>query len=76
MERTTVNPGPGVIYTETTVYSAPEQFVSEAPYQVVIVSLDAGGRLTGRVAGDAVKIDDRVEFMELRNGVPFFSKKA
>jgi len=74
MSETTVNPGPGVIYTETTVYSAPEQYVNEAPYQIAIVTLDAGGRLTARIAGDRVSIGDRVQFIEYRNQFPVFSK--
>lgn len=64
----------GVVYTETLIHAAPREFVSEAPYQLIIVSLDAGGRVTGRVAGDAVVIDDRVELAENRNGVPYFRK--
>lgn len=74
MSETTVNPGSGVVYTETTVYSAPEQYVNEAPYQIAIVTLDAGGRLTARIAGDRVSIGDRVQFIEYRNQFPVFSK--
>jgi uncharacterized OB-fold protein len=64
----------GVVYTETVVYAAPEQFVADAPYQLVIVSLEGGGRLTGRVSGDRVQIGERVELAEERNGIPFFRK--
>lgn len=66
--------GPGVVYTETVVYSAPEAFVSEAPYQVAIVSLDTGGRITARIDGERVSIDDRVDFAGYRNGIPFFRR--
>lgn len=66
--------GPGVIYTSTIVYSAPEQFTADAPYQLVIVTLDAGGRVTARIAGERVSIGDRVEFAEDRAGIPFFRK--
>ena len=65
----------GVIYTETVVHAAPEQYAAEAPYQLVIVTLDAGGRVTGRVTGDRVRIGDAVELAEERNGVPFFHKR-
>jgi uncharacterized OB-fold protein len=68
-------PGPGVVYTETVVHAAPEQFVADAPYQLAIVTLDGGGRLTARVAGERVEIGDAVEFAEFRNGIPFFRKK-
>jgi uncharacterized OB-fold protein len=65
----------GSVYTETVVHAAPEQFVADAPYQLVIVSLDGGGRLTGRVLGDRVRIGDPVELAEERNHVPFFRKR-
>lgn len=64
----------GVIYTETVVHSAPEAFVADAPYQLVIVTLQDGKRVTGRIAGERVAIDDTVVLKEERNGVPFFSK--
>lgn len=66
----------GIVYTETIVHAAPEQFVSDAPYQLAIVSLDEGGRLTARLDGDRVAIGDRVDFVEDRNGIPFFRKAA
>jgi uncharacterized OB-fold protein len=56
----------GIVYTEAVVHAA--------PYQTAIVSLDEGGRVTGRVLGARVAIDDRVVLVETRNGVPFFSK--
>ncbi|MBM3813193.1 MAG: OB-fold domain-containing protein [Acidimicrobiia bacterium] len=68
--------GGGVVYTETVVHSAPEALVAEAPYQIAIVWLDNGGRLTGRIAGEAVKIGDRVEHAEWRGGVAFFRKAS
>ena len=65
----------GTVYTETIVHAAPEQFAADAPYQLVIVSLGAGGRLTGRVLGDRVQIGDPVVLDEERNGVPYFRKQ-
>ena len=64
----------GTIYTETVVYSATEAFAADVPYQTAIVTLDAGGRVTGRILGERVRIDDRVARVELRDGVPFFGK--
>jgi len=64
----------GSVYTETVIYSAPEAFTKDAPYQTAIISLDGGGRITGRVLGDRVVIDDRVIEVEEREGVPFFRK--
>lgn len=68
--------GAGTVYTETIVWSAPEQFVADAPYQLVIVELEGGERLTGRISGGRVQIGDRVDFAESRNGIPFFRKLA
>ena len=64
----------GIVYTETVVHAAPEQFVADAPYQLAIVSLEEGGRLTVRIDGERVAINDRVAFIEDRNGIPFFRK--
>jgi uncharacterized OB-fold protein len=62
------------VYTETVVYSAPEAYVNEVPYQIAIVTRDDGTRVTGRILGARVSIDDRVELAETRNGVPYFRK--
>lgn len=62
----------GVVYTETVVHAAPERFAADAPYQLAIVSLDEGGRLTVRIEGERVKIGDRVALAEERGGIPFF----
>jgi uncharacterized OB-fold protein len=64
----------GTVYTETVVYSAPEAFVRDVPYQTAIVALDSGGRVTGRILGLRVSIDDRVARVEVRDGVPYFRK--
>jgi len=64
----------GTVYTETVVYLAPEAFAADVPYQVVIVTLEDGSRVTGRILGERVAIDDRVEQVELRDGVPFFRR--
>jgi uncharacterized OB-fold protein len=66
----------GTVYTETVIYSAPEAFVKDVPYQTAIVTLDEGGRVTARVLGERVAIDDRVEQVETRDGVPYFRKIA
>ena len=64
----------GTVYTETVIYSAPEAFTKDAPYQTAIVSLDEGGRVTVRIEGERVAIDDRVVEVEERAGVPYFTK--
>jgi uncharacterized OB-fold protein len=64
----------GVIYTETVVFAPPEQFAADAPYQLAIVALESGKRLTARILGDRVAIGDAVELAENRNGISFFQK--
>jgi uncharacterized OB-fold protein len=70
-----MNPIYGNVYTETVVYSAPEAYAGEAPYQTAIVELDGGGRVTARIEGPAVVIGDRVIQVEPRGGVFFFKKQ-
>ena len=65
----------GVIYTETVVHAPPVQFAADAPYQLAIVTLDEGGRITARILGDRVQIGDAVELAEMRDDVPFFRKR-
>ena len=64
----------GIIYTETVVYAPPEQFAADAPYQLAVVTLEDGKRLTARILGDRVAIGDSVELAEKKDGVPFFQK--
>ena len=70
----------GSVYTETVVHLAPERFAGDVPYQGIIVSLDltgdveAGGRITARVKGERVAINDRVVETESLNGIPTFRK--
>jgi len=68
----------GLIYTETVVYSPPEQYAADAPYQLAIVDLDSGGRLTARVLGkepqERAHIGDRVVFVEERDGVAYYRR--
>ncbi|MGB6943862.1 MAG: OB-fold domain-containing protein [Bryobacteraceae bacterium] len=66
--------GSGTIYTETVVFSPPEAYVNDVPYQLAIVELAGGRRITGRVSGERAQIGDRVQFTEFRNNVPYFSK--
>ena len=70
------SPGAGIVYTETVVFSPPEAYVNDVPYQLAIIQLDSGRRLTGRIAGDRAQIGDHVAFAEFRNDVPFFRKTA
>jgi uncharacterized OB-fold protein len=64
----------GTVYTETVVHLAPTRFAADVPYQVAIVTLDGGERLTARIEGGRVAIDDGVIEAESRDGIPFFRK--
>jgi uncharacterized OB-fold protein len=70
----------GIVYTETVVHAAPTRFLADAPYQLAIVDLDDGAghtvRVTVRILGERVRIGDRVEFAEDRDGVSFFKMAA
>ena len=70
------NPGSGTVYTETVVYSPPEAYANDVPYQLAIVELENGRRLTGRIDGDRAQIGDKVNFVDFRNNVPFFRKAS
>jgi uncharacterized OB-fold protein len=68
-------PGNGVVYTETVVHSPTPQYLNDVPYQLAIIELESGGKLTGRIDGERASIGDRVAFVEFRNEVAFFRKQ-
>jgi hypothetical protein len=45
--------GAGTLASWTTIRRAPTRFRDEAPYDVVVVDLDSGQRVTGRLAPDS-----------------------
>ena len=47
----------GVVYTETVVHMAPPGFEKDVPYQVAIVSLESGERVTGRIEGEVLVLE-------------------
>lgn len=65
----------GVVYTETIVHSATPQFAADAPYQLAIIEVDSGRRLTARISGERADIGDRVVFVEERDGVAYYCKR-
>ena len=46
------SPGNGVVYTETVVHSPTPQYLNDVPYQLAIIELESGGKLTGRIDGE------------------------
>jgi uncharacterized OB-fold protein len=58
--------GKGKVYTFTTIRVAPVQFKAQAPYDVVIVELEEGIKVTGRMSepGDKkLEVGDPVRFV-------------
>jgi uncharacterized OB-fold protein len=66
-------PRDGVVYTETIVHAAPEQYAADAPYQLAIIELDGGGRVTAQIL-ERAQIGERVRFVEERKGVAYYRK--
>jgi uncharacterized OB-fold protein len=75
----TQQPQEGTVYTETVVFAPPERYAGDAPYQIAIIDLDEGRRLTARIFAqnvqDRVRIGDRVVYMEERDGVAYYCKR-
>ena len=66
----------GIVYTETVVHMAPPALTHLAPYQLVMVDLADGRRVTGRCEGDRVTIGDPVELATETDGVLIFRRSA
>jgi uncharacterized OB-fold protein len=65
--------GKGKIYTYTTIHISSPEYQQLAPYNVVLVELENGLRLTGRTK-DEISIDDVVELQEKEDGAFIFQK--
>ena len=65
----------GTVYTETVVFSPPEAYVNDVPYQLAIIELEDGKRTTARVIGERAAIGDRVSLVETRGTVQYFQKQ-
>ena len=64
--------GHGRVYSCTTLYAAAEPFEKDLPFQIAIIDVEDGPRLTARISGRAVQIGDAVTLVERRDGVYFF----
>ena len=64
----------GTVYTETVVHMPPASLVNLAPYQLVMIDLANGRRVTGRSQGERVTIGDSVQLVEERDGVKIFER--
>jgi len=67
--------GNGTVYSHTTLHTAAEPFEKDLPFQIALIELDEGPRLTARVDGQAAAIGDAVRLRAQRDGVWFFAKR-
>lgn len=65
--------GRGTVYSCTTLHAAATPFEKDLPFQIAIIELQEGPRLTARIEGQKVKIGDQVKQIAERNGVQVFS---
>ena len=66
--------GRGTVYSQTTLHAAAEPFEKDLPFQMAIVELEEGPRLTARIEGELVAIGDSVQAAREADGVWFFTK--
>lgn len=71
--RTEESSGRGTVYSQTTLHAAAEPFEKDLPFQIAIIELAGGFRLTARIRGPKVEIGDSVSEVEERDGVYYFS---
>ena len=72
-EETTLS-GRGKVYSCTTLHASAEPFEKDLPFQIAIIELEEGPRLTVRIEGGRVEIDDPVHEVAERDGVWFFAR--
>jgi uncharacterized OB-fold protein len=64
-----------IVYTETLIHSAPEQYAADAPYQIALVEYADGARELVRIAGARVQIGDAVREVPGEHPYPLFVAK-
>ena len=66
--------GRGKVYSHTTLHAAAQPFEKDLPFQMAIIELEEGPRLTARIEGAPVAIGDSVQVAREADGVWFFTK--
>ena len=64
--------GKGTIYSHTSIYVSTEQFASQIPYEVILVELANGLRITARIETNDVEIGKPVELSHVQDSVYWF----
>lgn len=65
--------GRGTVYSCTMLHAAAEPFEKRLPFQIAIIELEGGPRLTVRIQGKPVGIGDPVQQVEEKEGIWIFS---
>ena len=71
--RATEGSGRGHIYSCTTLHAAAEDHEQDLPFQIAIIELEEGARVTARITGPEVALGDAVRLAGERDGVHFFT---
>jgi hypothetical protein len=66
--------GEGTVYSHTTLHAAAQPFEKDLPFQIAIIQLDGGPRLTARIEGEKAEIGDQVHLVRQADGVCYFAK--
>jgi hypothetical protein len=64
----------GFVYSETVVWAAPASHAADAPYQLAIVDLENGERVSVRIEGERAAIGDPVQQVESRDGTAVYRR--
>lgn len=65
----------GTIYSFTTIFSAAEAFTSQVPYQIILVDLYNGLRVTSRLLSGDPSISMNVKLNKIENGIYWFEEE-
>ncbi len=70
-------PGRGRLVSWTTIRRAPTQFRDDVPYDVCVVDLSNGQRVTGRLAGGTdASVGAPLVVTQMRGDTPIFSSES
>jgi len=70
-------PGTGKLVSWTMIRRAPTRFRDDAPYQVCVIDLDSGQRVTGRLdSAEEIQAGARVVAVETAGAAPIFQPIA
>lgn len=69
--------GKGEVYAKTTIRTPAEEFTDEAPFNVYVIKLAEGIKITGRVTSEkTVATEDAVMFSHVDDDVCYFTVES